>query len=131
MRTMIIEDNLRDTRIASKVARLAGFEDVETFTSLERAIERIEQGLRGEKPLPDAIIVDLILGHDSGFEVLRHWRTTWSESAMRMIVWTQLGEHSRGLCALFHVDAFVSKWQGEEALRKALEGVSDADPTAI
>jgi DNA-binding response OmpR family regulator len=97
---MIIEDSLKDTRIASKVARLAGFEDVEIFTSLEGAMRRIEQGLKGERPLPDAIIVDLVLGHDSGFEVLRHWRTTWSDSSMRMIVWSVLGEHSRELCAL-------------------------------
>jgi hypothetical protein len=29
------------------------------FTALDGAIERIEQGLRGERSLPDAIILDL------------------------------------------------------------------------
>jgi DNA-binding response OmpR family regulator len=131
MRTVIVEDNLKDTRIAFRVSRTAGFEDVEAFTSLERAIERIEQGLRGEKPLPNAIILDLNLGHESGYEMLRHWRAAWSNSSMRLIVWTVLGEHTRELCALFHVDAFVSKWEGEEALREALEHVTGASPVAI
>jgi DNA-binding response OmpR family regulator len=130
MRAVIIEDNPDDTRIALRVARLAGFEDVETFTSLDRAVERIEQGLKSESPLPDVIIVDLVLGQDSGFEILRHWRATWPDSAMRLIVWTEQGEHTRELCDLFHIDAFVSKWRGEETLRKALEGVTGKGSTA-
>lgn len=124
MRALIIEDNPNDLRIAASVARTAGFEDIDAFTSLGNAIEHIEQALRGEGPLPDAIILDLNLGLDSGFEVLRHWRSAWPNSAMRMVVWSALGDHNRELCALFHVDAFVSKWKGEAALREALEGLN-------
>jgi CheY-like chemotaxis protein len=124
MRTVIIEDNPTDIRIAARIARTAGFENIEAFTSMENAIERIDQGLRGERPLPDAIILDLNLGHESGYEVLRHWRETWADSRMRMVVWSALGDHNRELCALFHADAFVSKWKGEAALREALEGLN-------
>ena len=53
MRTVIIEDKLSDIRIAARIARAEGFEDIEAFTSLHEAIERIEQGLRGERPLPE------------------------------------------------------------------------------
>jgi CheY-like chemotaxis protein len=126
MRTLIIEDNPNDIRIAARIARTTGFEDVEASTSLDRAIESIQEGLRGVKSPPDAIILDLNLGYDSGFEVVRHWRTKWANSNMRMIVWSVIGEHTRELCALFHVDAFVSKWQGEEALSKALQQVTGA-----
>lgn len=128
MRTVIVEDNPNDIRIAARVARTAGFEEVEAFTSLEDAIERIEQGLRGERLLPDAIIVDLDLGHDSGYEMLRHWRETWSDSRMRMVVWSGLGDRNNQLCALFHVDAYVSKWKGEAALHEALTKVSGVSP---
>lgn len=131
MRTLIIEDDVDHVRIAAKVARMAGFKDVEAFTSLERAIERIEQGLSGERPLPDAIILDLDLGHESGYEALRHWQAKWKNSAMRMVVWTALGEHNRELCALFHVDAFVSKWKGEAALYEALQQVIGTSPVTI
>jgi CheY-like chemotaxis protein len=131
LRTLIIEDNPDDIRIAARVARTAGFEDVEAFTTLDSAIERIEQGLRGEKALPDAIIVDLNLGQESGYEVLRHWRATWSKSAMRMVVWSALGDHNQELCALFHADAFVSKWRGEAALHEALVRVNGASPVDI
>ena len=85
MRTLIIEDDPDHVRIAAKVARMTGFEDVEAFTSLEHAIERIEQGLRGQRPLPDAIILDLNLGHESGYEALRHWKCKWKNSAMQTV----------------------------------------------
>jgi CheY-like chemotaxis protein len=130
MRTLIIEDKLSDTRIAAHIARAEGFEDIEAFTSLHEAIERIEQGLRGERPLPDAIILDLNLGHENGYEALLQWRTTWADSAMRMVVWSALGEHNAQLCALFHVDAFVSKWKGEAALHEALREVVGKRPEA-
>jgi CheY-like chemotaxis protein len=130
LRILIIEDNPDDIRIAARIARTAGFEEVEALTTLDSAIERIEQGLRGENALPDAIIVDLNLGSESGYEVLRRWRTTWSKSAMRLIVWSLLEEHNRALCALFQVDDYVSKWQGEAALREALQNVSGATPAA-
>jgi len=107
MRTLIIEDNPKDVRIAARVAHTAGFEDVEAFTSLDDAIERIEQGLRGERSLPDAIILDLNLGHENGYEVLRHWREAWVNTSMRMVVWSALGEHNHQLCALFHVESYV------------------------
>ena len=131
MRTVIIEDKLSDIRIAARIARAVGFEDIEAFTSLHEAIERIEQGLRGERSLPDAIILDLNLGHENGYQVLRHWRETWEDSPMRMVVWSALGEQNRELCALFHIDAFVSKWKGEAALHEALRKVSGASPVAI
>ena len=124
MRAMIIDDDLSDIRIADRVARTAGFEDIEIFPSLDRAIKSIEQGLQGEKPLPDAIILDLNLGYESGYEFLRHWRTTWANSTIQIIVWSVLGDRNRELCALFHADAYVSKWEGEAALCKALQEVS-------
>ncbi len=131
MRTVIIDDNPEHVRVAARIARTAGFEDVETFNSLRAAIERIEQGLSGTKPLPDAIILDLNLGHENGYEALRHWRDTWENSAMRMVVWSALAEHNQELCALFHVDAFVSKWKGEAALQKALREVNGTSPVNL
>lgn len=124
MRTLIIEDNPVDIGIAARIARTAGFEDVEVFTSLADSLERIEQGLRGERSLPDAIVLDLNLGYENGYEALRRWRLTWANSTMRMVVWSGLAEHNQQLCALFHVDAFVSKWKGEAALREALQKIS-------
>jgi DNA-binding response OmpR family regulator len=131
MRAMIIDDDLNDTRIAARVANIAGFEDVEACQSIALAIESIEQGLRGERPLPSAIVLDLNLGHESGYELLRNWRTTWRDSTIRIIVWSVLGERNRELCALFRVDAYVSKWEGESALHEALRKVSGTSALAI
>ena len=128
---MIIDDDLNDTRIAARVANTAGFEEIEACSSVALAIESIEQGLRRERPLPDAIVLDLNLGYESGYELLRHWRTTWGDSTIRIVVWSVLGERNRELCALFRVDAYVPKWEGDAALHEALRKVSGASPVAI
>jgi DNA-binding response OmpR family regulator len=121
MRVLILEDDLNDLLMATRIARRAGFEEIETLANLEQAIKVIEQGLRGERLLPEAVILDLNLGYDSGYEFLRHWRSIWKQVNIQIVVWSALGEWNQDLCAPFHVDAYVSKGEGEAALSRALQ----------
>ena len=43
----------------------------------------MEQGLRGEEPLPNALILDVDFGLDSGYELLRLWYCTRLTSNFR------------------------------------------------
>ena len=43
-----------------------------------------------------------------------------------MIVWSQLEDPNRAICELFKIDAYVSKWDGESALREALRCIAPA-----
>jgi DNA-binding response OmpR family regulator len=130
MRILILGGDLKELLTATRLARKAGFEEIERFTSLRPAIKRIEQCLRGERPPPNAIVVDLDLGLDSGYDFLRNWRSTWKQASIRIIVWSALGEYHQELCELFHVDAYVSKWDGKAALFKALQQVGGVTPMA-
>ena len=117
---MILEDDPKDSLLAVDAARAEGFEDIEAFTSLAPAVKRIEQALRGETPAPDALILDLSLGIDSGYELLRLWYKE-GQQKIRVIVWSYLEERNREICALFKVDAYVNKWEGQGGLREALK----------
>ncbi|HEY1650123.1 MAG TPA: hypothetical protein VGF96_19220 [Terracidiphilus sp.] len=94
MRLLILEDNPKDVALAKETAHAEGFGDIEAFASLTPAIESIEQGLQGEKPLPDAFLVDLDLGSDSGYEFLRFWYRRRATSKVGVIVWSQLEERN-------------------------------------
>jgi hypothetical protein len=67
------------------------------------------------------MIVDLDLGYESGFELLRFRHGHPELASMRLIVWTVLGEQQQQICRLFKVDTVVSKTDGVPALKRALE----------
>jgi hypothetical protein len=50
---------------------------------------------------------------------------------MRMLVWSALADRNQELCALFHIDAFVSKWKGEAALHETLRQMRGTSTVAI
>jgi DNA-binding response OmpR family regulator len=124
MRILILDDNQKDLRFAAHTARSVGFENIETHDSLSSAICSLERGLRGEQPLPDVILVDLDLGFDSGFEMMRFWHSAMPHSNVRLVVWSLLADTNREVCALFKVDAYVGKFEGQAALHDALELLS-------
>ncbi len=126
MRVLILDDDLNDLRIASDAARAMGIADVELFQWLAPAQSRLREGLRGEAPLPDAIILDLALGCESGYELLRLWHSNRAQAKVHMIVWSHLEERNQQLCELFNIDSYVSKWDGVGALSDALRLVNVA-----
>jgi DNA-binding response OmpR family regulator len=120
MRLLILEDSPKDLQLAEDAARAEGFDDIEAFTSIAPAMLGIEQAMRGEKPMPAAAIIDLDLGSESGYEFLRLCYRKLARSGVHILVWSQLEERNREICALFEVDAYIPKWEGEAALREAL-----------
>jgi hypothetical protein len=116
---LLIDDQSKDLVAAMEVARSLHIEDIQTKDSVSGARAHLEKGLRGEVPLPDGIVLDLDLGLDSGFELLRFWHSTPELSKIPMIVWSVV-EEQRGICELFKINSFVSKWEGPAAFREAL-----------
>lgn len=116
---MLVDDRPNDLRIAAEAARDLGITEVNAQTSVMKARQYLEKGLGGEVPLPDGIILDLDLGYESGFELLRFWHSTPQLAAIPVIVWSVL-DREREICNLFKVKSFVSKWEGPKAFREAL-----------
>jgi len=122
-RLLVIEDQANDLQVAVKAARSAGITEVEARTSPQAAITYLEKGLRKEVPLPDGIVLDLDLGYESGYEILRYWHSTPELNKIPLIVWTILGEEQKQICNLFKVSRYVSKWEGGVAFQEALTSV--------
>lgn len=123
-RLLIIDDDPKDMKNAAESAKLAGFAEVETKSTPHAARVYLEDSLTRGTALPDAILLDLDFGYESGYELLRYWHSTPNLRAVPMIVWSILGEEQRAMCGLFHVDKFVGKWEGSEALQTALKSIN-------
>lgn len=124
---LLIEDQPKDVRAAADVAVSLGIEDVEGCKTVYSALQALEQGLSGKTALPDAIVLDLDLGLESGFELLRHWHRTPELSKIPVMVWS-VAEGHREICELFKVSCFVSKWEGMGAFRDALGQLISSQP---
>jgi CheY-like chemotaxis protein len=119
-RLLVIEDEPKDLMLAAETARSMGIAEVVARTSLEAARKYLDEGLEGAGPLPDGIILDLSLGYESGYELLRFWHSNPKLSKIPLMVWSVRADNQREMCKLFNVTSFVSKWEGDEALREAL-----------
>ncbi|HEY1500078.1 MAG TPA: hypothetical protein VGF88_10910 [Acidobacteriaceae bacterium] len=122
-RLLVVEDTASDLRNATDVARSLGFTQVEARSSAMAAKLYLEKGLDEEHPLPEAIVLDLDLGYESGFELLRFWHSNPRLAEIPMIVWSVLGDEQREICQLFKVTAYVSKTDGPHLLKDALGGL--------
>ena len=122
-RLLVIEDEVNDLKNAAEAARLTGFPEVEARSTPHAAKVYIEELLAGGSALPDAILLDLDFGYESGYEFLRYWHSTPKLRSVPMIVWSILGEEQKEMCGLFNVSRFVGKWEGSEALQSALKEI--------
>ena len=125
-RILVVEDQASDLQIASQAAHAAGIQEVEARTNVQAAMSYLTKGIRGESPLPDCIVLDLDLGYESGYELLRFWHSTPELKVVPLLVWTILGEEQREICNLFKVSNYVSKWEGMTAIRDALKRIRDS-----
>jgi CheY-like chemotaxis protein len=122
-RLLLVEDQTKDLKVAEEAARSVGIAEIEARTSIQTARTYLEKGLQGESPLPDAIILDLDLGYESGYELLRFWHSTPRLAQIPVIVWSILGTEHAEMCKLFKVNCYVGKWEGGSAIRDALAGL--------
>jgi CheY-like chemotaxis protein len=120
-RVLIVEDQSSDARVAADLVASLCAANVEARTSASAAKAYLQSALDGKASLPDVLIVDLDLGYESGFELLRFWHGSPDLAKVRLIVWTCMGEEQQEICRLFKVSAIVSKSEGVTALKRALE----------
>jgi CheY-like chemotaxis protein len=126
-RLLVVEDQPHEIKLAARAAQSIGIANVEGRSSIRGAREYLDAGLRGDSELPDAIVLDLDLGYESGYELLRYWHSTPRLKQIPLMVWSILGEQ-REMCRLFKVTRFLGKWEGEEAFREALSTLTQSTP---
>ncbi len=129
-RLLIVEDQPTDLRIAADVAGSLGITDVEARTTASAARNHLELALEGNTPLPDLILLDLDLGYESGYELLRFWHGNPKLADIRLVVWTIMEKEQRDICSMFKVDALVPKSAGVSALKQVLMSLIPASAEA-
>ncbi len=100
-RILIVEDHVKDLSVAAEAARAAGFSEIEARPDIRSTKVRLENALGGDGSLPDVILLDLDLGHESGYEILRIRYGNPRLARIPVVIWTQLGRENYEVCALF------------------------------
>src|SRR6202020_244112 len=116
---VVIEDSPNDLWTATHVLQSIGIRNVVTFSRIPEAMLYLEEIAAGAQECPNLILLDLNLGNDSGFEVLRYYKSTPSLQKCHIIVWSGSGAIEKELCKHFGVDC-VAKEEGEAALATAI-----------
>jgi CheY-like chemotaxis protein len=79
---------------------------------IREALKRLYDGV----PLPDAMLLDLVLGIDSGYEILRFRYSNTELKKIPVLVWTGPLSETRYICALFEANLFLEKGEGAQWL---------------
>lgn len=122
-RALIIEDNLAHISQSADVLQKVGVKEVQSITSVLGAIESLQDVAEGRRIAPDVVILDLEFGQESGFEVLRYWKSAPQLKDIHIIVWTIMGELEQKIAGMFNVHQVVDKAAGPKELERALKTI--------
>lgn len=131
-KVLIVEDTPTDARQSIAVVKNLGAKEITAIDNIPSALLLLQDVLEGTREAPDLILLDLSFPKESGFEVLRLWKSNPRLQTIHIVVWTVMGETERKLCALFGIEHVVPKWAGpkelEAALRTYIEKADTAEP---
>lgn len=128
-RVLIVEDTPADARQSMAVVKKLGADDVIALNNIAAAILFLQDVVEGTKPAPDLILLDLSFPRESGFEVLRYWKSNAKLHQIHVVVWTVMGDTEKKLCEFFGVEHVIPKWTGPKGLEAALKTLAqDSGP---
>jgi CheY-like chemotaxis protein len=129
-RVLIVEDTPADVRQSTAVVKKLGAQEIIALNNIAAAILFLQDVAEGTKEAPDLILLDLSFPRESGFEVLRYWKSNPKIHEIHVVVWTVMGDTEKKLCQFFGVEHVVPKWAGPKELEAALRNfVQESDST--
>lgn len=124
-RVLIVEDDIADIRSAAAALKRLGVTEVDAVRNVGAAIVRLQDAIDGIKIAPSLVLLDLDFASESGFEVLRFWKSHPELKTTRIVIWTSMGDPQVEMCRLFGVDV-VRKATGltelDDSLRRYFSG---------
>lgn len=119
---LIVEDNGKDLQQATAVLQKLGAQNLQSTASVAFALKQLRDAADGKKDVPSLLLLDLEFSSESGFEILRYWKSTPSLKKMPIVVWTIMGDLEQKISSMFGVSGVVDKKLGPRELEKALRG---------
>lgn len=129
-RVLIVEDTQSDMRQSTAVVKKLGAEDIIAMNNIAASILFLQDVAEGTKAPPELILLDLSFPRESGFEVLRYWKSNAKLNGIPVVVWTVMGDTEKQLCEFFGVKQVVPKWAGPKELEAALKTLVTASDSA-
>ena len=126
---LLIEDETSASGACTKALHELGYDGVQLITHLMAAEQHLDDIVSGLTGTPAAIVLDLGLGDDSGFTVLRTCHAQPKLQQVPILVWTK---HTDQLAETFSnylgAEIFLLKSSDEQELREALKRLLDGHP---
>lgn len=95
---LLIEDQAHASDACAKALHELGYNGVQLITRVIEAVQHLDDIVSNLTAAPAAIVLDLGLGHDSGFEVLRKCHAEPKLQQVPILVWTK---HTDSLAKTF------------------------------
>ncbi len=119
---LIIEDTTSDSDRCRTVLHEMGYDGIQLITKLHQAEDYLDEVLHNLTRPPDAIILDMGLGYESGFGILRKCYANPQLKQVPILVWSKSAEiHTEALSTRLGAKVFLVKSSDKESLRATLQ----------
>jgi CheY-like chemotaxis protein len=119
---LLIEDNPSDSSVCAAALHELGYDGVQLITHVEAAEQHLDDIVSNLTGPPAAIVLDLGLGYDSGFAVLRKCHAEPRLKKVPILVWTKRSDRqTESFSDQLGANDFLVKTGDPQALRDALK----------
>jgi CheY-like chemotaxis protein len=119
---LLIEDEPSSSTVCATVLHEMGYDGVRLITQVQAAEQHLDDIVSNLTGPPAAIVLDLGLGYDSGFSVLRKCHAEPRLKKVPILVWTKRDDkQTEQFCDQLGADDFLVKSGDEQELRETLE----------
>ena len=132
MFVLVIEDTVQDRAIVEDALDVIGVTDVKTVIDGGHAIEFLSEKMRGNQPVPDAVLLDLNLPLVSGHEVLRFCKKNPQLKTMKVIVLSRLSSDNEiQVCYYMGATRYIHKTSDPRDIERELKSALFADSEQV
>jgi PleD family two-component response regulator len=119
---LLVEDTTSDSDRCRAILHDLGYDGIQLITHLQMAVDYLDDVLNNLTHPPDAIVLDLGLGFDSGFDVLRKCHAHPKLAQVPILVWTKRDdENTEAFSMYLGAKDFLVKAADEAPFREALQ----------
>jgi DNA-binding response OmpR family regulator len=119
---LLIEDEPSASTVCATVLHEMGYDGVQLITQVLAAEQHLDDIVSNLTGPPAAIVLDLGLGYDSGFSVLRKCHAEPRLKKVPILVWTKRSDReTKSFCDQLGADDFLVKSDDDRELRETLK----------